>query len=118
MKLPYIKPNNKGCLYCQKTCSCIKENNHSDLCYKARMNILINNLNNKKTKYNSFFNIILDKSLEITDKTTIYDITEKNNKRKIFTTTFDTEFLYILDSSSNIYLKPYKKRKFVKHTDI
>lgn len=120
MKLPHIKPNDKGCLYCQKLCGCILNNlNH---CYKTRINILVNNIKSKQ--YNSFSKIVYNKSLEISDKTTIYDlipfsnVLDENKKRKSFTIEFDTTSLYILDSSSNVCLKPYKKRKFIKHTDI
>src|SRR5436190_20733530 len=40
-KFPDIEPNNRGCMSCQKICSCILKNNNSNQCYKSRLLILL-----------------------------------------------------------------------------
>lgn len=102
VNLPYIKPNDRGCLYCQKLCNCINDTYNLDHCYKKRISTLINDLKLKNNK----------------NKEDISNITVSSSNKRIFTTAFDTKSSYILDSSYNICLKPYKKRKFIKQTDI
>lgn len=106
IKLPYIKPNDRGCLYCQKICNCITDTYNLGHCYKKRISTLIDNLKLKNNNKNE------------EDESTISNIDSSPNSKRIFTTAFDTKSSYILDSSSNICLKPYKKRKFIKQTDV
>jgi hypothetical protein len=115
LKLSHIKPNDKGCLYCRKICSCISDKNDLNYCYKTRINILINNVKLKNKPKQNKTNQNKPKQ---NNSSNVNKLQNTSDKKRKFTTTFDTESLYILDSSSNVCLKPYKKRKFIKHIDV
>ena len=121
-KFPDIEPNNRGCMRCQKICGCILKNNNLNQCYKSRINILLEKKKLKPKELNPKEinpkeinpKEINPKEITILNKPASLQLTT-SDKRKFFTSdsVFDVNSIYIIDSSSNLYLKPHKKRRLI-----